>query len=142
MKNEDLLRNWLIQVWIENDFRGAEKAFSPETQTAHIAGELKLRANDYETMVGAICANFRPESLELSNVIEQGNKISAQMTLKGRRLDSEAEASLNVYVYREIKNGKFVGSASYPDYIAFYTAMGQLPPDMVSTLMMGGSLHE
>ncbi|MEM9581955.1 MAG: hypothetical protein AAGA08_02465 [Pseudomonadota bacterium] len=142
MTNQEFLLNWLKMIWLDNDFIAAERAFSKETSTAHIAGELALRANDYETMVCAICENFRPERIELSNVVEEGTRISAQMTLSGHRLDTEAEIALNVHIFREIVEGKFVRSASFPDYIGFYTALGQLPPDIMSTLMMGGQLHE
>lgn len=142
MTNEDFLLDWLQKIWIDNDFKAAEAAFTAETETSHIAGELKLKPNDYETMVNAICENFRPNKITLSNVVENGTKIAALITVSGHRIDTEAVASLNVHVYREIVDSKFVNSASIPDYIGFYTGMGQLPTDMMSTLMMGGSLHE
>lgn len=142
MTNEEFLLDWLAKVWIDQDFRAAEAAFSEQTETAHIAGELKLKPNDYETMVCSICSNFRPDRISLSNVVENGADISALLTITGHRLDTEEEIALNVSIYRKIVDRKFVASFSIPDYIGFYTAMGQLPADMMSTLMMGGQLHE
>ncbi len=142
MTNEDFLRDWLQKVWIDQDFKAAEAAFSPQTEMSPVAGDLKMQPNDYETMVSAICRNFRPHRFTLDHVISKGSEISGLFTVYGRRLDTDAEATLTVHLYRKIENGKFVRSASSPDYIGLFKSLGQLPEDTMQTLMMGGRLYE
>ncbi len=142
MTNEDFLRNWLQTVWIEHNFQAGEAAFSEATEMSSVAGDLKMRPNDYETMVSSLCYNFKPSHFTLDNIISVGPEISGLLTVHGKRLDTGADTCLMVQIYRKIEHGKFVGSCSSADYIGFYRSLGQLPEDTIHTLMMGGQLRE
>ena len=142
MTNEDFLRQWLQLVWIDHDFKAGEAAFSATTADASVAGELKMQANDYETMVNSLCYNFKPCHFTLNHVLSIGPEISAVLTVHGTRTDTQAKARLNVFIYRKIEAGKFTDSFSSADYIGFFRSMGQLPEDTIPSLLMGGALVE
>ena len=142
MSNEQFLKDWLHKVWIERDFAAAATAFDPGTLKSNIAGELKMQANDYETMVTMLCRNFDVSHFTLTNVLEIGQEISAVLTVFGERRDTRSPVKIHVHVYRVIENGKFIKSCSSPDYLSFFMAMGQLPEDTLELLLMGVALTD
>lgn len=142
MSNEEFLRDWLNSVWLEKDFAKAAKAFGDGTCTSHVAGETPLEKGDYETMVEAMCANFDVTHLKLSHIMEVGDEISALLEICGKGRNTPKDICCSVYLYRRIQNGKFVEAHSNPDYLSFYAALGQLPSDVMLSLMMGAKLQE
>ncbi len=142
MTNEEFLISWVEKIWVEKDFKAAEALIAPGTETLQLGGEMNLKANDYETMVTAMSHNFKAEKVVLSEVVTDGPRISGYIGVQGRRIDDGGPITLEVHVYREIKDGKVVASRSTCDYLTFFAATGQIPSDAIATLMMGGSLVE
>jgi len=144
VSNEEFLRNWLYQVWVEQDFSATAGVFDPaaDTPDALLAGQFRMTASDYETMVMAMCLNFEPRDVVLTNVLQVDDDISAQVSILGVRRDTAAPVTMRVHIYRKIRDRKFVTSVATVDYLAFFRDVGQLPPDSMEMLMMGVSYRD
>ncbi len=138
MTNAEFLKEWYHTKGVGQDFAAGAAAYTSGTSDAVVAGELTFSRSDYETLVQFMCRDFKPTEIELAHVISVGSEISAVVYIKGRRLSDESAASLTVHVYRKIEDGRYVAAHSSPDHMAFYAQMGQLPDDLMASLMMGG----
>ena len=128
-ERKKVLEGFLQRVWTEQDAAAIDELFVPSGRARGLGAHTLVGPEDFKVFHQSFSALIKDIDNTIDHFIEQGNWISALITVKGNSKERNQPVSFTGSVYCEINNGQIQQAYNHLDFMGLYAQLGLLPSD-------------
>jgi len=136
-KNTEVLHRWFDEVWNKKREEVIDELLAPDAPAHGLPigfdGEKNLGPAGYKILFHAFCHAFPNISFAIEQVVEQGDKVAALCTVKGRHTGegigiapTQRPVEFSGMCILRIEDGKILETWSQYDFMGMYQQLGAL----------------
>jgi hypothetical protein len=139
-KKKELLQAWYDCVWVKGDLDAIDRFFQSSTIATGIIPEMQIGPDDFRDLVTAMLHMVGDVKVGLPVAVEDGDWLSALITVNAVRLDNRAPVNVTGQVMVRFEGDKMVETYNQFDFMGLFEQLGQLPDNTLAICMTGQKL--
>ncbi len=137
----DLLTKWYQEVWAKGNLDIIDELFAPEMHADGLMPDMQIGPDEFKILVATILELVEPPKIEVRKTVEQGDWVSAFVTMETLDLSGRHDVRASAMVFARFDNGKMVEAYNLFDTVSFFETLGLLPDNTMALLFSGQKLQ-
>jgi hypothetical protein len=138
--NLEILKNYLTQVWEEQNLSAIDIYFDKQSTTTGMTSDFEAQIQDFHSLVPAFLQYQRNLKIEILQAMEQDNQAWVLLVVKSRRASDLKPIATVGQIRIETRNGKIIKMDNHIDLIGFFEQLGFLPDNTMALCLSGHTL--
>lgn len=129
LTRKQVLENWMSRVWVDQDVTAIDELFVPAGLARGLGQQSLIGPEQFKAFHSTFSQLLRGFQIKIDHFIEQGEWVSALLTLSAYVRSTDKPVSITGNIYGVINHGKIEKAFNHWDFLGLFTQMGLLPKD-------------
>ena len=124
-----LMETWMQRVWSDQEVAAIDELFVDTGRARGLAKQTLVGPKDFKVFHHAMINLLEDFKISIDHHIEQGDWISALITIEARSKTNQQPVSFTGHVHVEISQGQIQQAYNHIDFLGLFCQLGLLPND-------------
>lgn len=135
-----LLEQWMQRVWTEQDAGAIDELLAEIGEMQGLGNQELVGPEAFKEFHQALCGLLGDFVITIDHSLEQGDWISALLTVNAKSLAKGLAVQFTGSVWGEIKNGQVQQAYNHIDFMGLFAQLGLLPFDCFEQGLSGSRI--